>query len=81
MPYFLNFCSSSYTCVPIKRSALIFCQVEERQLVQNQGQLDKQRLKAKLYSKLEQEKEKQDKEFKHKLKEHKVNRLVLMFGI
>ncbi|KAF2360049.1 Kinesin-like protein Kif23 Arf6-interacting domain [Trinorchestia longiramus] len=50
--------------------------VEERALAQNQGQLEKMRIKAKLSSKLEMHKDKIDKEFKNKLKEHK-NKMVL----
>ncbi|KAA0196639.1 hypothetical protein HAZT_HAZT004295 [Hyalella azteca] len=44
--------------------------VEERALAQNQGQLEKMRIKAKLTNKLEMHKEKIDKEFKNRLKEH-----------
>uniref|UniRef100_A0A6A7G2M4 Kinesin-like protein n=1 Tax=Hirondellea gigas TaxID=1518452 RepID=A0A6A7G2M4_9CRUS len=49
--------------------------VEERNLAQNQGQLEKQRLRAKLHTKLEIERDNLDRDFKTKLKEHK-NKMV-----
>lgn len=48
-------------------------QLEERAVAVNQGQLEKQRIKAKLTTKLALHKEKVDEEYKTKLEEHRVS--------
>ena len=59
--------------IPSNSDLVTLLQCDERDLAKSQGELDKQRIKARLKGRLEAEKEKLKAEIQSKLQEQKVN--------